>query len=195
MNQIMQSFLFATVLPGIVFPLLIALVAVLGIARWPRTLLVLALVALAFRLLGIVITHFLLGGLERVLPLRVSEFLLVIGSPIINLSIIVTTVGVFLALVLAARARSWGWFAVILSAVIVSALASSFAFSLYGLLVFTPTSQAYQIYLQPPYIIITNVIAGLNILALLLYALLGPQTLPAASAVPAASISDETTLP
>ena len=181
MSQIMQNFLIGTVLPSILFILLIALVAVLGVARWPRTLLALALVALALRLLGIVIAHFLLGGMERVLPTRVSEFLLLIGSPIINLSISVTTVGVFLALVLSARVRSWGWFSVILLAVIVSAFAANFAYSLYGLLVFVGTPQAYQIYLQPPYIIITNVIASLNIFALLLYALLGQRETAVAS--------------
>ena len=193
MSQIMQSFWLASVLPGTLFILLIALVAVLGVARWQRTLLVLALVALALRVLGIVSTHFLLGGVERVLPLQVSEFLLLIGIPIINLSVSVTTVGVFLALVLAARARGWGWFTVILLAAIVSALAANFAFSLYGLLVFGGTPQALQTYLQPPYIIITNVLAGLNILAILLYALLGPKE--ATSAMPAASMSDDTTLP
>ena len=193
MNQIMQNFLLGTVLPSTLFILLVALVAILGAARWRRTLLVLALVALALRLLGILIAHFLLGGMERFLPVGVSEFLLVIGSPTINLSISVTTVGVFLALVLAAQARSWGWFTSILLAAIISALAANFAFSLYGLLVFAPTSQAYQIYLQPTYIIITNVIAGLNILAILLYALVGPTA--TTSATPAASMADETTLP
>jgi uncharacterized membrane protein YcfT len=178
MSQIMQNFWLASVLPGIVFPLLIALVAVLGVARWPRTLLLLALVALTLRALGIVIAHFLLGGMERVLPTPVSEFLLLIGSPTINLSISVTTVGVFLALVLSAQARSWGWFTVMLLATIVSALAANFAFSLYGLLVFSSTSQAYQTYLQPPYIIITNILAGLNILAILLYVLLRQRNTP-----------------
>lgn len=183
MSQIMQNFWLASVLPGIVFPLLIALVAVLGVARWPRTLLALALVALALRILGIVATHFLLGGIERVLPIPVSEFLLVIGSPTINLSISVTTVGAFLALALAARARSWGWLTVILLAAIISSLAANFAFSLYGLLVFAPSPQAYQAYLQPPYVIITNVIAGLNILVILLYALLGQRNTPVAPEV------------
>src|SRR5215467_6373595 len=84
MSQIMQNFWLASVLPGMVFLLLIALVAVVGVSRWPRTLLVLALVALALRILGIVMTHFLLGGIERFLPIPVSEFLLVIGSPIVN---------------------------------------------------------------------------------------------------------------
>jgi hypothetical protein len=184
MNSLLQNFLSATVLPDIVFPLLIALVAILGSARWPRTLLVLALVALILRFLGILMTHFLLGGMERVLPLQVSEFLLVIGSPIINLSISVATVGVFLALVRAARARSWYWFVTILLATIISALGANFAFSIYGLRVFLGTvsgaQQVSQIYLNPWYIVVANVIAGLNILAVLLYALLGQRETPVA---------------
>ncbi|HEX5439761.1 MAG TPA: hypothetical protein VFW76_02680 [Ktedonobacterales bacterium] len=196
MNEIMQNFLIGTVLPGMVFPLLIALVAILGVARWPRTLLVLALVALALRGLGIASAHFLLGDMEHVLPIPVSEFLLVIGSPIINLSISVTTVGVFLALVLAARARTWGWFSVIVLTAIISALAANFAFSLYGLLVFVPSSQAYQTNLQPPYIIITNALASLNILAIVLYALLGQrETAITTTRASTASMSDDPTLP
>ncbi len=113
--------------------------------------------------------------MERVLPLQVSEFLLVIGSPVINLSISVASVGVFLALILAAWARSWGWFTAILLTAILSELAANFAFSVYGLLVFTGTPPAYQTYLEPSYIIITNAMAALNILAILLYALLGQR--------------------
>ena len=60
MSQIMQSFLMVTVLPSSLFILLIALVAILDAARWPRALLVLALVALVLRVLGIVITRILL---------------------------------------------------------------------------------------------------------------------------------------
>src|SRR6185437_4895828 len=100
MNQIMQSFLLSTVLPSSLFILLIALVAILEAAHWPRALLVLALVALTLRVLGIVITRILLVSVAGSLPTSVSQFLLEISSPIINLSISVTTVGVFLALIL-----------------------------------------------------------------------------------------------
>jgi hypothetical protein len=188
MNSVMLNFILTAALPGIIFPLLMALVAILGVARWPRTLLVLALVALALRVLGVVIsvviTHFLLVGIGGLLPIPVVEFLVVIGSPIINLSISVETVGVFLALVLAARARSWYWFVTILLATIISALGANFAFSIYGLRVFLGTvsgaQQVSQIYLNPWYIVVANVIAGLNILAVLLYALLGQRETPVA---------------
>jgi len=169
MNQVMQSFLLGNVLPSSLFILLIALVAILEAAHWPRALLVLALVALTLRVLGIVITRILL----------VSQFLLVISSPIINLSISVTIVGVFLALILAARARSWYWFAAILLAAIFGALGANFAFSIYGLRVFLGTDSGVQlvsqIYLDPWYIVVSNVIAGLGILMILLYALLGQR--------------------
>ncbi|HEY7339495.1 MAG TPA: hypothetical protein VH591_01330 [Ktedonobacterales bacterium] len=179
MNQVMQSFLLGAVLPSTLFILLIALVAILEAARWPRALLVLALVALALRVLGIVITRILLVSVASSLPVSVIEFLLVISSPIINVSISVTTVGVFLALILAARARRWYWFAAILLAAIISAFGVNFAFSIYGLRVFAGTvfgeQQVSQIYLDPWYIVVSNVIAGLSILAILLYALLGQR--------------------
>ena len=102
-----------------------------------------------------------------------------ISSPIINLSSSVTTVGVFLALILAARARSWYWFAAILLAAIISAFGANFAFSIYGLCVFLETDSGVQlvsqIYLDPWYIVVSNVIAGLNILAILLYALVAQK--------------------
>ncbi|HEY1387950.1 MAG TPA: hypothetical protein VGF38_05350 [Ktedonobacterales bacterium] len=193
MNEIMQNFLLGTVLPSTLFILLIALVAILGVARWPRTLLALALVALALRVLGIVIIRFLLVGEAPSLPIPVIEFLLVISSPIINLSVSVTTVGVFLALVLAARVRNWGWFTAILLAAIIGAIGANFAFSIYGLRVFFGVQQVSQIYLNLWYIVVVNVIAGLNILTLLLYALLGPKE--TTNATPAASMPDDPTLP
>jgi hypothetical protein len=179
MNQVMQSFLLGNVLPSSLFILLIALVAILEAARWPRTLLVLALVALTLRVLGIVITRILLVSVAGSLPTSVSQFLLVISSHIINLSISVTTVGVFLALILATRVRSWYWFAAILLAAIFGALGANFAFSIYGLRVFLGTDSGVQlvsqIYLDPWYIVVSNVIAGLGILMILLYALLGQR--------------------
>ncbi len=196
MNPLVQNFLLASLLPSTVFILLIGLVALLGIARWRRTLLVLALVALALRVLGIVLIYMPYWGVAHTLPIPVIELLLTSGSPMVNLSINVTTVGIFLALVLAARGRLWGWFAAILLAATIGSGAVNFAFSYYGLLVFLGTPRAMQLYAQPSYVIITNVIAGLNIVVMLLYALLSPRTTAAMpTAVSTASMSDDVTLP
>lgn len=176
MNAIILNFLLVNVLPSTLFLLLIALVAILGVARWLRTLLVLALVALALRILGVVILQALMRGdtlgLAFVSMPMVSNFM-------ISVSISIATVATILALVLASRGRSWGWFVAILLAAIIGALGANFAFSIYGLRVFLGTvsgaQQVSQIYLNPWYIVVANVIAGLNILAVLLYALLGQQ--------------------
>jgi hypothetical protein len=60
-----QNFLLVYVLPNIVYPLLIALVTILGIARWRRTLLVLALVTLALLIVGIVTLRIQSLGIGR----------------------------------------------------------------------------------------------------------------------------------
>ncbi|HEX5548093.1 MAG TPA: hypothetical protein VFX24_11835 [Ktedonobacterales bacterium] len=172
MNQIVLNFFLANVLPSILFILLIALVAVLGVARWPRALLALALVALALRILGIVIIQIVLHG---VILSPASEFLLAISNPTINMSVSITTIGTFLALVMAARGRSWGWLAAIVLTAIISSGAVGFAFSYYGLFVFVGMPRATQMYAQPSYIIITTILASLNILAILLYTLLGQR--------------------
>ncbi|HEU4783717.1 MAG TPA: hypothetical protein VFS83_10285, partial [Ktedonobacterales bacterium] len=97
----------------------------------------------------------------------------------ISVSISIATVATLVALVLVARARRWYWFAAILLAAIISALGANFAFSIYGLRVFLETDSGVQlvsqIYLDPWYIVVSNVIAGLNIVAILLYALLGQR--------------------
>ena len=172
MNPLVQNFLLSSVVPAILFLLLMALVAILGVTRWRPTLLALALAALAPRLLGVAILH---QALSREPFFFSAVFLQAIGNLMVNLSISTTTVGVFLALVLAARAHSWGWFSVILLAAILSTLTANFAFSMYGLLVFDP-AHARQTYLEPGYFIFSNIIAGLDILVILLFALLGPQT-------------------
>jgi hypothetical protein len=48
-----QIYLLEDILPSILFPLLIALVAVLGIDRWRRTIVILASIALLFLILGV----------------------------------------------------------------------------------------------------------------------------------------------
>jgi hypothetical protein len=53
----------------------------------------------------------------------------VIAAPAINISIIGTTMGALLALVLAARTRAWAWFAAILLVAIINALTVDFAFT------------------------------------------------------------------
>lgn len=196
-----QNFLFAYLLPNVLAPLVIALVAILGVARWRRTLLALAIAELVSFVVGVltlrVFAFSAIFGAVNSLPLPVFEFFQSLGAPLINISITITWIGALLALTLSARAHSWGWFVALLLASIISVLAIEFAFSPYGLIVLYGSSRAGEIFAETPYIIITNSLAGLTMLVQLLYAIFGrrepeqPGVTP--SAMPASA--NEATLP
>jgi hypothetical protein len=177
MNPLLQNYLLASVLPSVVVPLLIALVAILGVARWRRTLLVLALVELIFLVLGAVALRTFTFGAVSTLPVRVLEFLQEVGTPLIVMSVSIATVGLFLALTLAARARRWGWFVALLLAAIISVLAAGFSFSPVPLIALFgyDTAQALRALSEPLYIIVSNGLAALTMLVQLLYAIFGPR--------------------
>ncbi len=197
MNSLLLSILLGSVLPSLVVPLLIALVAILGVARWRRTLLVLALVELIFLALGVLALRIFTFGAVSTLPVGVFEFLQEVGTPLVIMSVSSATIGLFLALTLAARARRWGWFVALLLAAIVSALATEFAISPLPLIALFgyDTAQALRALSEPLYAIVSNGLAALTMLVQLLYAIFGPrdaQEMRFAPAVTSASASDVT---
>ena len=196
MNSLLPNFLLVNVLPSLVVPLLIALVAILGIARWRRTLLILALVELICLVVGLLTLRiFVLGavlGVARPFSARPFALVQTFGTPLIAISLSTTTIGLFLALTLVARSRRWGWFVALLLAAIISALAAEVAFSSYPLTVLLgyPTAHALQTLADPLYTIITSNLVALSMLVHLLYAIFGPREPHAAPA-----ITDDATLP
>lgn len=197
MNSLLLSILLGSVLPSLVVPLLIALVAILGVARWRRTLLVLALVELIFLALGVLALRIFTFGAVSTLPVGVFEFLQEVGTPLVIMSVSSATIGLFLALTLAARARRWGWFVALLLAAVVSALATEFAISPLPLIALFgyDTAQALRALSEPLYAIVSNGLAALTMLVQLLYAIFGPrdaQEMRFAPAVTSASASDVT---
>jgi hypothetical protein len=196
-NSLLLSILLGSVLPSLVVPLLIALVAILGVARWRRTLLVLALVELIFLALGVLALRIFTFGAVSTLPVGVFEFLQEVGTPLVIMSVSSATIGLFLALTLAARARRWGWFVALLLAAVVSALATEFAISPLPLIALFgyDTAQALRALSEPLYAIVSNGLAALTMLVQLLYAIFGPrdaQEMRFAPAVTSASASDVT---
>jgi hypothetical protein len=196
-NSLLLSILLGSVLPSLVVPLLIALVAILGVARWRRTLLVLALVELIFLALGVLALRIFTFGAVSTLPVGVFEFLQEVGTPLVIMSVSSATIGLFLALTLAARARRWGWFVALLLAAIVSALATEFAISPLPLIALFgyDTAQALRALSEPLYAIVSNGLAALTMLVQLLYAIFGPrdaQEMRFAPAVTSASASGVT---
>ena len=189
---ILRQFLLATVLPSVVFPLLVALVAALGINRWRRALLWLSIIGLILFIISALLLRIQFANLGVRFPTTVISLLDMVVSPAVSVSFILNEIGAIIALTLATRSHSWAWFINLLIATLISSGAGLFAFSPYALIVFGNYSQSQSVFYQPLYVLITVVPAGLSLLAQLLYALIGPQT--ATTATPVAS-SDAVTLP
>jgi hypothetical protein len=172
-----QIYLLEDILPSILFPLLIALVAVLGSDRWRRTIVILTSIALLFLVLGVLTlrVHYLSPDSSRLQ--FVSIFVLpTIATSVILCGLIIETIGIFLALVLSARSRHWGWFTTLLIAAVISTLAGPFVTSYLAFYIFFGLERAQELFTAPLYAVITTILAGLAMVAQLLYALIDPKT-------------------
>jgi hypothetical protein len=175
-----------SLIPTVLFPLLIILAAGLGISRWRRLLLVLSLIALVLLAFGAFFLRTILDvRLSNRIPDSIINLFQPLATPAIIYSSLVGHVGAFLALVLAARARSWGWFSALAVTTIISALAMLVAFNSYGLEIFNGSEQALSLYLSPLYGVISAVIVGLVLIAQVVYALFGPRDPEETRAAPA----------
>jgi len=174
---------------------LIALVAVLGSDRWRRTIVILTIIALLFLVLGVLTlrVHYLSPDSSRLQ--FVSIFVLpTIATSVILCGLIMGTVGIFLALVLAARSRHWSWFTTLLIAAVISTLAGPFITSYLALYFFFGLDHAQTLYTAPLYAIVTTILAALAMVTQLLYALTGPRDTALVATAPTTN-ADDVTLP
>lgn len=159
-----------TLLPGLMLALLVALVAILGIARWRRILGVLASLALLLLLIAILIFQFAshLGPAETFTLNFIALQWIGLLALIIMSSL--STVGAFLSLVLAARANTWYWFAVLLATTIVSAVALQVTFGALPLVALVGTERAQELFQTPVYNAIVAIFAAQANVARLIFA-------------------------
>lgn len=191
MSQV-QIYLLEDILPSILFPLLIALVAVLGSDRWRRTIVILASIALLFLILGVLTWRVHLLSADRFGLQFINIFLPTIATSVILSGLIIGDVSIFLALVLSARSRHWSWFTTLLIAAVISTLAGPFVTSYLALYFFFGLERAQTLYTAPLYAIITTILASLAMVTQLLYALIGARTAIPATTATAASSTDVT---
>jgi hypothetical protein len=158
-------------------PLLVALVAVLGSARWLRTILVLAITALLLLVAGVVALRAPWLRVGDVSSMSTFVYMQAFAISAINCSGIISGVGVILALFLTARTRQWTWFTVLLVAAAISTVAGMFVSSFAGIYTFIGFTQAQTLFTTPVYAIITTLLASLRIVAMLVYALLRSQAI------------------
>ncbi len=174
MSQL-PTYVLLIVVPSVLLPLLIALVAILGIARWRRTALALAIIALLLMIVGVLALRIPFLNSAGFQSQFAFTYLPTIAGSVIDCAFVIGEVGIFLTLVLSARSRHWGWFTALLIAAVVSMLAAQFAFSYFPLYAFLDIERAQELFTALLYAIITTILAGLAMVAQLLYALVGPR--------------------
>lgn len=200
MDDTVRSFLLGTLLPTVLTPLLIGLAVGLGSSRWRRAIFVYALVALLLYLFAAVIFYIVDVTMfaERLSATDTSATspvmsLLPYAVPAVYCSSVLGTVGAFLALVLARRARRWGWFTILLSAMLISAIAVLFALSAISLTLFIKDDkQAIELFSSSFYTVIVDILVILTMIAQLAFALFGPRESRSAAGIASAS---DVTLP
>ena len=175
MSQL-PTYVLLSVVPSILLPLLVALVAILGVACWRRTVLALAIIALLLMIVGVLALRIPFLHSAGFQSQFAFTYLPTIAGSVIDCAFVIGEVGIFLTLVLSARSRHWGWFTTLLIAAVISTLAGPFAFSSFPLYIFVGIERAQELFTAPLYAIITTILAGLAMGAQLLYALIGPKT-------------------
>ncbi|HEX5158873.1 MAG TPA: hypothetical protein VFW17_16805 [Ktedonobacterales bacterium] len=175
MSQL-PNYVLLSVVPSILLSLLIALVAILGITRWRRTVLALAIIALLLMIVGALALRIPFLHSAGFQSQFAFTYLPTIAGSMIDCAFVIGEVGIFLTLVLSARSRLWGWFTALLITAVISMLAAQFAFSSFPLYIFVGIERAQELFTAPLYAIITNILAGLAMVAQLLYALIDPKT-------------------
>lgn len=193
MSQI-PNYLLLSVLPSVLLPLLIALIAILGVARWRRTVVTLTIIALLLLNIGVLALRAPFLRSASFPSQFAFTYLPTIAGSVIDCAFVIAEVGIFLTLVLSARSRRWGWFTALLIAAVISMLAAQFAFSSFPLFIFIGIERAQTLFSAPLYAVITTVLASIAMLAQLLYALFGARPAAPATTATAAS-SDDVTLP
>ncbi|HEU5349210.1 MAG TPA: hypothetical protein VFU63_11425 [Ktedonobacterales bacterium] len=187
-----QQFFFFTaadVIPAVLFPVIAALVAIGGASNGRRTLAVLSLVGLAL---------LLFGGFAISTPIVIKPSLGAfdaqwIALPALFVGLGICRIGEVYALILTTRARDWLWFAAILIAAVIGAIAALFVLNANVPYAFLATLGQRSTISQLPYVpLIFSALSGVTLIAQLLYALIGLRgTTNAATS----TFADEVTLP
>lgn len=195
--SIKQTFVLVSVIPSVLFLLLIVLAAGMGIGRWRRMTQVLATIALALLIFGVVFLRTIVDvPLSNRIPDTIVYQFQPYATPAILYSNSIGSVGAFLALVLAARSCNWVWFTILAVAEIISTVAALAAFNSFSLEIFLGSERALSLFLSPLYAVIMSVLVSLTLVAQLLYTFINPQAKPVAAPVAATvSMSDDMTLP
>ena len=173
-----QSAVLTTVISALLSPILVAIVAIIGLNRAKKTVLVLAIIGLVFFLSAEFGLRLAESGLtETTSPgtVHLISVFLQFGTLAVVIGSQAGSVGGFLALIRTAQTRHWGWFAGILVALIVSAIGGILQ-NTFVISQFTSTQRAIELLQAPGYVIVTTAIFSVTFIVQILYGIFGSDT-------------------
>lgn len=181
-------------LPALLFPILAAVVAAIGLRRWRPSILALAIASLILLLVGALLfsSPLFARSLTEILESTHKQTQQFIAATSLQSSMVVGSIGVFYALIQTARVQGWGWFTAITAAAIISTTASMTIVNPGILFDTLSNDQVHSLASAPGFKIIIYILASLSLIVILLYALLSRRS-PVTAAAP--SMADDVTLP
>jgi hypothetical protein len=180
-----QLAVLTTVLSLLLSPILVAIVAIIGLNNAKKTVLVLAIIGLVLFLgaeIGLRLAESRLTESTSPSFIRLFSVLQQFGSLGVLIGSQAGSVGGFLALIRTAQIRRWDWFAGIFVALIISAI-GGILLNTFVVSQFIGTQRAIDLLQTPSYFILTSAIFSVTFIALLLYGIVGPDA-PASDTAP-----------
>ena len=168
-----QSVLLTTILSAVLVPILVAVVAIIGLARARKTILVFAIVGLLLYVLTEIGVRSIESGSRVGIP-----YALVIGaitlSPIaIKIASQLGIVGGILALIHSVHVKRWDWFSALLVAALVTAVGGLLLNS-FVIMQVLGSARAFELLGTNAYIILANALYCVSFIAQILYGVFGP---------------------
>ena len=178
-----QSAVLLLVLSAFLAPVLVAVVALIGLARARKTMLVFAIVGLLFFLSAEIGLRTLLSLAHAGFPASMLTAFQTLGSPMVQLGTALGSVGGTLGLIRTAQIRRWRWFAGLFAAMIITGISGLFL-NYYLISVFIGTQQAIDFFYTPTSTIISIALFCASFVAQIAYGIWGSDN-PPSSTVPA----------
>lgn len=169
-----QSAVLLLVLSAFLTPILVAVVALIGLARARKTILVLAIVGLLLFLSAEIGSRVLLSLANAGVPVGLLTALQSLGSPMIQLGAALGSVGGILGLIRTAQIRRWRWFGGIFAAMLVTGLGGLFL-NYYPISLIIGTQRAFALFYTSTFTIITIALFCASFVAQITYGIFGPD--------------------
>jgi hypothetical protein len=171
-----QFFILGSAVPTLLLPIVVATVALVGLSRARRTVLVLSMCALVlYTVAEVGIRTFpMYQQTTTSVPTPVVTPEYAISYVSLNASVVAANVGGLLALLRTAQSRRWLWFGGLVVGTLITAVAE-LAFNSFIVIQLVGSNTAQALFKDQIYVVVTTGLVTATMVAQLLYGFLGPN--------------------